>query len=440
MATKNLRLLFDRPCEPIITIKGDNCVFDVPREYLTERYQALDDNLSNRIDEDNKVKKIPVKNMNPAEFPNLNSIMSLRRDEGCSLWIPKHNELAGTLIDYFMGMKSVDDLLSFGVYARDRVNPYLFQYCLATSILHRPDTRNEPIPSLLELFPDEFVDSQVKLKIREETYVLGELYAEEREPIEVYRDKISEKLNPEQKLWYFREDAGVNLHHWHWHLVYPYNSTNLDLVNKDRRGELFFYAHEQILARYNFERLANNLERTKPFGPNLREKMDEGYYPKLNSNMVSRDWPARHDGAIFQNINRPKDRLKIDVNQLELWHERIIAAIDREVAENVNGERILLSSDGSTDKGVDILGNMIESSRLTPNKNYYGELHNSGHDFISLAHDPRNKHLEDFGVMNSPGTAMRDPMFYRWHTFIDGLFQRYKERQTPYTTSQVIYF
>lgn len=48
---------------------------------------------------------------------------------------------------------------------------------------------------------------------------------------------------------YWREDIGINLHHWHWHLVYPFE-TDIRIVNKDRRGELFYYMHHQIQARY----------------------------------------------------------------------------------------------------------------------------------------------------------------------------------------------
>jgi len=57
--------------------------------------------------------------------------------------------------------------------------------------------------------------------------------------------------DPEHKLAYFREDIGINLHHWHWHLVYPLSTVhpNSGIVNKDRRGELFYYMHHQILAR-----------------------------------------------------------------------------------------------------------------------------------------------------------------------------------------------
>lgn len=62
--------------------------------------------------------------------------------------------------------------------------------------------------------------------------------------------------------------------------------------------------------------------------------------------------------------------------------------------------------------GIDTLGNMMESSILSPNRQLYGDLHNMGHVFISYSHDPDHRHLESFGVMGDSATAMRDPIFY----------------------------
>lgn len=78
--------------------------------------------------------------------------------------------------------------------------------------------------------------------------------------------------------------------------------------------------------------------------------------------------------------------------------------------------------------GIDILGNIMESSVLSRNRDLYGDLHNMGHVFLSYAHDPDHRHLESFGVMGDSTTAMRDPIFYRWHAFIDDLFQEHKQR------------
>lgn len=67
-------------------------------------------------------------------------------------------------------------------------------------------------------------------------------------PIEIPRDYTASDLDEEHRVAYWREDIGINLHHWHWHLVYPFE-TDIRIVNKDRRGELFYYMHHQIQAR-----------------------------------------------------------------------------------------------------------------------------------------------------------------------------------------------
>ena len=89
------------------------------------------------------------------------------------------------------------------------------------------------------------------------------------------------------------------------------------------------------------------------------------------------------------------------------------------------------------DGGIDLLGNIVESSSLTPNRQLYGELINQGHIILSLAHDPENRYLESFGVMGDAATALRDPVFYRWHTFIQEIFHKYKDTLPKYTRQQV---
>lgn len=91
------------------------------------------------------------------------------------------------------------------------------------------------------------------------------------------------------------------------------------------------------------------------------------------------------------------------------------------------------------EKGIDILGDMIEASQLSPNPKLYGNLHNQGHNVISYCHDPENRYLEDFGVMGDVTTAMRDPIFYRWHGYIDFLFRRHKNTLPAYNASQLGY-
>ncbi|XP_058055483.1 phenoloxidase 2 [Anopheles bellator] len=423
---KHLLLLLDRPREPVFMGKG-RVVFDVPDNYLTDRYRPIGSEIQNRFGE-NAEERVTVRSI---ALPDLRIPMSLGRQEQFSLFIPRHRKIAARLIDIFMGMRNVEDLQSCAVFARDRINPYLFNYALSVALLHRKDTHDLDLPTIIEIFPDKYVDSKVFSQIREEATVVPEGM---RMPIVIPKDYTASDLDEEHRLWYFREDIGVNLHHWHWHLVYPFDASNRAIVDKDRRGELFYYMHQQLVGRYNFERFSNRLQRVKRLN-NLREPIAEGYYPKLDSLVASRAWPGRIDASVLKDLNREADQIKQDVADLERWIDRIYEAIHQGFVVDESGNRIPLDEE----KGIDLLGNIIESSTLSPNRQLYGDMHNMGHVFISYAHDPDHRHLESFGVMGDVATAMRDPVFYRWHSYIDDIFQEHKNKLTPYTRSQLTF-
>lgn len=423
---RNLLLLFDHPTEPVFADKRQT-VFDLPDTFLTDRYLPIGNEVQNRFGE-KAVKRVPVRDIS---IPDLRIPMSLGRNEQFSLFLPRHRKIAGRLIDIFLKMRSIDDLQSVAVYAHDRVNPLLFNYALSVALLHRPDTRDLDVPSFAQSFPDRFVDSQIFREIREETNVVD---TGNRVPITIPRDYTASDLDPEHRLWYFREDMGINLHHWHWHLIYPFEASDRSIVAKDRRGELFYYMHEQIMARYNLERFSNNLARVARFN-NFREPIPEGYFPKMDSLVASRAWPARFDNARLSDIKREVDDLSVDISDLERWRDRILDAINQGFAMDERGNRVELNED----TGIDTLGNIIESSIISPNRQLYGDLHNLGHVFFSYAHDPTHRHLESFGVIGDSATAMRDPVFYRWHAYIDDIFQEHKTRLPPYTLPQLNY-
>nr|CAD7257151.1 unnamed protein product [Timema shepardi] len=185
-------------------------------------------------------------------------------------------------------------------------------------------------------------------------------------------------------------------------------------------------------ARYNFERFCNRLGRTKRL-LNLREPITEGYFPKLDSLVAGRVWPARHSNATLSDVYREQEQLKFDLHDLERWRDRIYDAIHKGEVVNDRGQTLVLNEE----KGIDILGNIIEASILTPNATFYGDMHNLGHVAIALCHDPDHRHLETFGVIGDPATAMRDPVFYRWHAFIDDIFQEHKNTMPRYTVDQL---
>lgn len=157
------------------------------------------------------------------------------------------------------------------------------------------------------------------------------------------------------------------------------------------RGPCRYYSHSAwflSFRRYNCERLCNRLGRVKRFH-NWREPIPEGYFSKLDSLVASRTWPARSAGAMLKDINRPVDQLNFDLQDLERWRDRIYEAIHTGAYIYPRGERVPLTEFG----GVDVLGNIMEASILSPNQNVYGDLHNLGHVAISYCHDPDHRYL-----------------------------------------------
>jgi hypothetical protein len=87
---------------------------------------------------------------------------------------------------------------------------------------------------------------------------------------------------------------------------------------------------------------------------------------------------------------------------------------------------------------------------------YYGQdgYHNDGHRVLGLIADPEYESKIPPGVMADPATgklqilfneyiiiiiiAMRDPIFYRFHTNVNDMFELYKDTLGPYGFSWVI--
>lgn len=78
--------------------------------------------------------------------------------------------------------------------------------------------------------------------------------------------------------------------------------------------------------RYNVERLCHKLSRVERL-IDFRKPIPEAYFPKLDSLVSSRGWPARVSNQTMANINRESDQVKIDIDDLERWRDRIFAAI-----------------------------------------------------------------------------------------------------------------
>nr|XP_045613037.1 phenoloxidase 2-like [Procambarus clarkii] len=371
-----------------------------------------------------------VPSLSDADKNQLGKALSVPRGSVFSFFIRSHREAAKDLCAFLMKSTNASELMQSAAKVREEVNQSLYNYALSFTILHKQDLRNVRLPAVVEVFPHKFIPQEELTKMQIE---VNRTPSTATTPLVIEHgpDFANTTVKPEHRVSYWREDYGINSHHWHWHLVYPAGMN----VNRDRKGELFYYMHQQIVARYDMERLSVNLKRVEKL-ENWREPIPDGYFSKLTVNNSGRPWGIRQDGTFLKDLRRNDAGIDfLDISDMELWRSRLMDAIHQGYMLNPNGERIQLSDNVTTGKrGIDILGDAFEADdRLSPHYLFYGDLHNMGHVMLSFCHDFDNAHREEMGIMGDSATALRDPVFYRWHKFVDDVFQEYKLTQPPYT-------
>ncbi|WP_041619446.1 hypothetical protein [Stanieria cyanosphaera] len=162
----------------------------------------------------------------------------------------------------------------------------LVQYAVKLFLTHHPEARSKIKLKPLENRQPNLVRPSRTLEQKRENITPTES--------ETTPDRtVGGATPPEDRLEFWREDPLINEHHEHWHLVYP--TTPFPPVSGpkpdkgytlgDRHGELFAYMHEQMLARYDAERLAVGLPRVEAFDVNpltvqkFKDPIPQGYDP-----------------------------------------------------------------------------------------------------------------------------------------------------------------
>eukprot|EP01120_Amphizonella_sp_Union-15-10_P007417 TRINITY_DN249_c0_g1_i2.p1 TRINITY_DN249_c0_g1~~TRINITY_DN249_c0_g1_i2.p1 ORF type:complete len:963 (+),score=219.50 TRINITY_DN249_c0_g1_i2:75-2963(+) len=362
-----------------------------------------------------------------------------------STFDPVHLSYAAEIYKYFMERftnenkpEQLDDILDDLAEAKLRLNETLFQYIFEVSLVHnqRRLPKDHPIHKIL--LPD--VIDRLPFK-----YVTSNQIQRLTSPDQNGQKAIDEKnfhdtgtpVDPENKVAWYREDPWWNSHHWHWHVIYPapgvLNPDTGKMETKDRQGELFYYMHQQMLARYDTERMGAGLARVVPY-KDFRQPMP-GYNANLIATSGKFNYGPRSEGFIMPTI-RPN--MQYDMIEQEVRRQRIFDAIDQGYFEHIG---FVTLPDGTQEAvrkytaiNIDLLGATVEANaasieKISNENTFYGSLHNLGHRLIAAAVDPLESMNWPKGVMSDVATAIRDPMFWRWHRFVDDTVTRWINKQ-----------
>jgi tyrosinase len=310
--------------------------------------------------------------------------------------------------------KDWDQFYKTAVAAREVTNEGQFFYAFSVAILHREEGFILPPP--YEVFPHLFTTSDVVRQAYRAKMT--------QTPTVIPMNFTGTIRNTEQRVSYFGEDVGMNSHHSHWHQEWPFWMEEKHGEHKDRKGELFWYMHHQLTARFDAERLSNNLNKVEPL--HWDKPILEGFVPKAQYKS-GHEFPSRPDNMNFQDLPF------LTINDMKQYETRIRKSIAAGFVLNDHWEKVSINGT----EGIDTLGSIIEASACSINHNYYGSLHNNAHIMLSRVTDPKGKFGIKYGVLEHFETATRDPAFFRLHKYIDNLVKEHKDLLPSYTRGEL---
>ena len=133
----------------------------------------------------------------------------------------------------------------------------------------------------------------------------------------------------------------------------------------------------------------------------------------------------------------------------EIWQQGIVSLVGRKQDCDLSRENCRVFADdfevcrssgdtwvsAMTERHQNLLSRMSSEDYETFGTNLEWPYHALGHTRIGFVCSPR-KHEGIPGVMLSPDSSARDPIFYSWHLHIEELFEQYKDKtQGPYKKS-----
>lgn len=226
----------------------------------------------------------------------------------------------------------------------------------------------------------------------------------------------------EDRVSYFTEDIALNTYYNYLHLDSPFWMNASYNYKYENRGEYFYYTHQQLLARYVMERFSNDLLDVDVL--DFKLPIEDGYNPNLRY-PNGEEFPVRADHTDLTKLN------SYEIQLVEDFEYRIRDAIDFGFVYTKTGEKVKLTEE----RGIDILGQLIESTIDSVHYSYYGKLYQLSLQVLGHIHS--NQVVPS--VIENYETVLRDPVYYRLLARITRLFLRYKSHLPQYVREDLTF-
>uniref|UniRef100_A0A182PLV5 Hexamerin A n=1 Tax=Anopheles epiroticus TaxID=199890 RepID=A0A182PLV5_9DIPT len=319
------------------------------------------------------------------------------------------------------------------LWARENVNECMFIYVLHLTVMQRTDLQGIVLPAIYEIYPYYFYNTDVIRSITNKklydpkfgfssngkyNVVYANYTAFEAYKLDSYNSFMSEEY-----LNYYTEDIGLNSYYFYFMMDYPFFLGGERFgIAKDRRGELYWYVHQMLLARYNLERLSNGMGTVKPLVWNFPIKT--GY-----SSMLSY-WNGVPFKSRENNFVLDEDLYK-RLDWVTGWEMKIRKTIEDGFYMTDDGKRIDLRLPESADAFGNIMNVNVDS---------YGMKHMGYIEILSRAllsnTEYRSKKMWPSALMQFE-TSLRDPIFYQLYERFMDIYSYYKRFLPSYTYDEL---
>ncbi|XP_014260938.1 hexamerin-like [Cimex lectularius] len=327
------------------------------------------------------------------------------------------------LYELFSSVSDWRDLKNIINALNGKVHPEQLNYALATTTFHHFNNFRLAPPNWFEVYPNYLLPAATlrelyrrKMKGMKETVIYVNIANETVHGKNSYFNAFSD-TDPESKLRYFRDDTGLSNMFINWHMHFP-NWRPVGKIPKTQswedRGHLFYYFHQQLLSRYNLERINNKME---PVDGLSWDKVEMGRYVLDLLDNDGDPIPGRHAGA---------------PNIQNTWWKRVndLTGLQHRISQVVDSNLILTTSCYHLEelrKGSEIyqLGNTILGTGNSSHPEYYGSYFFEGTDAVNIMGKGDIADNKEPGFFFKMLTTLRDPIFYSMLENIRSFIQDY---------------
>ncbi|XP_017777164.1 PREDICTED: hexamerin-like [Nicrophorus vespilloides] len=373
----------------------------------------------------------------------------LPQGEVFSVFYPEHLKQAVALFKTFYYAKDFETFFKCAVWARQNVNEGMFVYALAVAVAHSKHTENVILPPIHEIFPEYFFNDEVIHKAQQYKQHYWGTYEHEDEikdasykgyTIHANYSGWYMNVHPEQSMTYFTEDIGLNSYYYYQNVYMPFwMEKEYMSFDGSYRGELFYFYHQQILARFYLERLSNGKGEIPHF--DFEHPIETGFYPSLTyANGLKFPTRPNHANLYYHGVDGEQQynffgNYSYSYTYVKDYERRLRDALDNGWVYTPEGKQVFLY----TKEGFQTLCNLVESNPESPNSRFYGDLQVFARRLLGYSYFPLDQYKVAPSALEQFETSLRDPMFYQLYKRMMYYFYQYQNYMGPYEKEELLF-